>query len=256
MLTPITSTRNPEVRRLCTLATAAGRREQGTFLVEGLRAIDGFLAAGWIPRQAFFVDTGEAPPHWSPLWARPVASLVAHKLSGQKTPSGFAAEFAIPVPAELDERHGGLVCAGVADPGNLGTLLRSAAAFGVEQVLLVGGADPFAPKVVQASAGALASLRLRRVDSIRLGLGGSARAPIVGLVVDGGELLGAQPRWPVWLAVGGEAHGLDSEALACCDHRFTLPMPGAAIESLNAGVAGALALFLLRGLHRDSLAGA
>lgn len=249
MLTPISSPANAEVRRLARLASAAGRSESGTFLVEGQRAIDGFLAAGWSPRQLLIADDLEAPPDWARPLLRKVSRVVADKISQHMTPSGYLAEFAVPTPPELDPGLGGLVTVGIADPGNLGTLLRSAAAFGVQQVLLVGGSDPFSPKVVRASAGALATLRLHRVARLDDSWTRASSTPTVALVVDGGRPLAEQPPWPVWLMVGSEAHGLDPDSLAHCHHRLTLPMAND-VESLNAGVAGSLALFLLRGLHR------
>lgn len=250
---PITSTANPEVKRLVRLQRAAGRREQGCFAVEGRRAIDGFIAAGWQPLRCFLRDDLAPPPGWGSATLRLMSTAVAERCSSQRSPSGYLAEFALPDPAALDPAAGGLVLAGVADPGNLGTLLRSAAAFGLGQVLLLGGADPWAPKVVQAGVGAQAGLAVRRVDdpdavpALDEVLAG---APGCALVVDGGGAAELPPP-PLWLVVGSEAHGIPAEFVARCRHRLTLPMPGGT-ESLNAGVAGSIACFLVSGLHRGT----
>jgi TrmH family RNA methyltransferase len=246
----ITSTANSEVKRLVRLQRAAGRREQAVFLVEGLRAIDGFLVAGQVPRCLYLREDLEPPASWNQLPLRLVSRAVAERVSTQRSVSGYLAEFPLPASAELEPSRGGLVLAGVADPGNMGTLLRSAAAFGLAQVALLGGADPWAPKVVQASAGALASLRLQRSEGEDPALLAAlvAGAPGCALVVSGGQAA-ALPPPPLWMVVGSEAHGLGPELLAHCTHRLTLPMPGGG-ESLNAGVAGSIACFLAQGLHR------
>ena len=243
----LSSTANPEVRRLVRLQRAAGRRELGAFVVEGRRAIAAYLAAGWQPRACYLRADLDPPEEWAERSWRRISTAVATRCSTQRSPSGYLAEFALPGAATLDPARGGLVLAGVADPGNAGTLLRSAAAFALGQVLILGGADPWSPKVVQAGAGAQAILALRRVEAAAVAelehL--AAGAACCALVVAGGAP--DLPPPPRWLVVGSEAHGLDPALLAACSHRLSLPMPGGS-ESLNAGVAGSIACFLAAGL--------
>lgn len=250
--THLSSTANPEVKRLVRLQRAAGRRAEGAFVVEGRRAIEGYLAAGWRPRACWLRQDLDQPPGWEDLPLRRMGATVATRCSTHATPPGYLAEFPLPAPATLDPAGGGLVLAGVGDPGNVGTLLRSAAAFGLRQVLLLDGADPFAPKVVQAGSGAQALLALRRVEGADAGGAAladlAAAAPCCALVVDGGGLDQLPPP-PLWLVVGSEAHGIAPELVARCNRRLTLPMPGGG-ESLNAGVAGSIACFLVQGLDR------
>lgn len=233
-----------DVQRLRALHRAPGRREQGRFLAEGRRAISAFLDAGWVPLGLYVQDAAEIPPEW-PAGAVVVAERTLARISQATTPSGLVAEFALPLPAPLRREAGGLILAGVADPGNVGTLLRSAAAFGLSQVLVLGdGCDPWAHKVVQASAGALAKVSLHRCDALPALL-----APLVALCAEGGSPPSAFSPGPAWLLVGSEAHGVTLDLLARADHRLHLPMPGGT-ESLNAAVAGSIAAFLLAGLHR------
>ncbi|HYE03888.1 MAG TPA: RNA methyltransferase [Planctomycetota bacterium] len=220
-----------------------GRREQRAFLVEGLRAIEPFLAAGWEPQAVFARGDVDYPTAW-PTPHR-VGARAATKLSQATTPSGLVARFALPTPPPLEPAAGGLALTGLSDPGNVGTLLRSAAAFAIADVALIGGVDPYAHKVVQASAGALARLRIHRLPA-DAGLDGlrCVPAPIAALVVAGGEPPGRWRRQPCWLVVGGEADGIPDGWLAPGDQRWSLPMhPGS--ESLNAAVAGSIALYLL-----------
>jgi len=227
---------NPLVKELRALHDAAGRSAAGAFLVEGRRAIDGLLAAGWQPLRLCLRQGEEPPPGWPP--AVTLGDRATRRASAASTPSGFLASFALPDPGGIDAAAGGLVLAGVADPGNLGTLLRTAAAFAVGQVVCLGGADPYGPKAVQASAGALAAIRLFRLDGWSALAGGRLTA----LVPRGGVAPGTLPAGRRWLVVGGEADGIPAEGLAACGERLSLPMPGA-VESLNAAVAGAIAMW-------------
>ena len=235
----VTSVENPLVKRLATLAAASGRRAEGLFLAEGSRLIDSLLTAGWVPAHLLVRADLPVPEHWPEVIR--VSERVAGKLSQAATPSGYCAAFPIPRPAPLEPAAGGLILAGVADPGNVGTLIRSAAAFGIRQVVVSSGADPFGPKAVQATAGAVALVHLYQVAVPQAVLGG---APCCGLVVSDGVPPTALVRGPRWLVVGGEANGIPAEWLAVCGERLTLPMPGGT-ESLNAAIAGSIAAYLL-----------
>lgn len=233
------STANPLVKSLSRLGEARERRAQGLFLVEGRRAIAGFLEAGWRPAHLLVRQGLDRPPGWEA--AISIAPAVAERLTQTRSASGYLAAFPLPATAPLDGPTGGLALWGISDPGNLGTLLRCAAAFGVGQVALIGGTDPWGPKAVQASAGALARLRLACLEETG-GLAPLTGAPWCALVPRGGTVPEALPRSPRWLLVGGEAHGIPDDWIARCSEHLTLPMPGGT-ESLNAAVAGAIALY-------------
>lgn len=231
---------NPLVKYLVTLHDAAARRSAGLCLVEGRRAIAGCLAASWQPAHLLLREGLAVPEGWPEVTT--VSERVAAKISAMSTPSGYTAAFPIPDPGAIARMAGGLVLVGVSDPGNVGTLIRTAAAFAVGQVVSVGGADPYGPKALQASAGAIAAVRVQRAAAPADLTGG---APLCALVPRGGSAPAALPAGARWLVVGGEAEGLTADWLAACSERLTLPMPGAAVESLNAAVAGAVALYAL-----------
>ena len=176
-----------------------------------------------------------------------VSGQVMAALSDTATPQGVVAVAEAPAIAAEDV-HGDLVLvlAGVRDPGNAGTLLRSAAAAGAAAVAFPeGSVDPFNPKTVRATAGLLfrvpvivdASLQ-RLLAALRakgfVVIGADAGAPVT---FDEIDLRGA-----VALVVGNEAWGIDASARAMLDEIVSIPMPGAA-ESLNAGIAGSILLF-------------
>jgi TrmH family RNA methyltransferase len=228
---------HPDIRVAAACHDRRGREEHGCFLVEGRRAVGDFLAAGWRPRRRFLPRDQPVPAGWED--AVPVSERALRRLSAQSTPSGWAALFPLPEPARP---AGGLVLVGIQDPGNAGTLIRAAAAFAWPGVVLVGGADPWAPKTVQASAGALARIPVLRLPGDQPP-GELLDGPAAALVVrDGAPPEALAP--PRWLLVGGEGDGLP-EAWAAAAARCTLPMPGGT-ESLNAAMAGTLALYLLR----------
>ncbi len=241
----LSSPDNPRLKRVLRLRDSAERRESGLFVVEGRRAIEGMLECGL-----------ECVELLSVLSELPAAGLVPtatvdervmKRLSSLAHAPGLLATFRIPAPAPIDRSAGGLVLAEVSDPGNVGTLLRCAGAFGFKQVVLCGGADPYGPKVVQAATGALGRVQLSSVSHPAELEGGAA---LCGLVVTHGVSPKALQAGPRWLIVGNEAHGLSADWLAACTERLTLPMPGGT-ESLNAAVAGAIALYAL-GPGRDA----
>ena len=131
-----------------------------------------------------------------------------------------------------------VVLDGVQDPGNVGTICRTAAAAGAPAlVVLSGGADPYGPKAVRASAGTVFRLTVARGGWDELeGVRGYGAAPTGGLPLGEADLAGAEP-----IALGAEAHGLRKRDLAT----VTIPMePG--VESLNVAAAAAVLLFEVR----------
>ena len=175
---------------------------------------------------------------------------VMQRLSDAATPPGALAVVRTPDTAVAPHPAGHLVVLdGVSDPGNVGTLIRSAAAFGAA-VLSVGGADPFGPKAVRASAGTCYRTvihRVERAEDLGALLHGDGRM-VLGLAADGGstleEVAADQSPSGVALVVGSEPHGLGEAVRAAIDVLVRIPMAGG-IESLNVAAAGAIAMHAL-----------
>jgi RNA methyltransferase, TrmH family len=130
---------------------------------------------------------------------------------------------------------------GVGDPGNVGTVLRSALAFGAASVALGPGcAHPFGPKAVRASMGAIFAVPVARVDAVE-----QLPRPGIALVARAGEPLRG-PLEAATLLVGAEREGLPDDVVAACDRVAHLPI-AAASESLNAAMAATVALYEARG---------
>ena len=252
----ITSRRNPLVKRLRALHSAKGRREAGLLLLEGTHLLQEVVRLGFTPRDLLVTEVWcERHPHLLhalPAGARPVlvSAEVLEAVATTDHPDGVVLTLEPPAPAR-DQASFVLALDRLQDPGNLGTLMRTALAAGVEAVWLAEGADPLQPKVLRASAGAALALPLLRTDAAgfehRLREMAAAGAQLVAAVVaDAPDAEGRLPvpywqlDWtrPTVLLLGNEGAGLAPalQALATC--RVTIPH-SSAVESLNVAVAAA-----------------
>lgn len=247
----ITSRRNPLVGRLRALHQGRGRREQGLLLLEGTHQLQELLRLGLRPEQLLatpaWIDRHGALLAACPQPPQPVGEEVLAAVATTEHPDGVVATLAAAALPQPSGRAGFVLALDhLQDPGNLGTLLRTALAAGVEEVWLGGGADPLQPKVLRASAGAALALPLRRAAERAELQGWLAEAAgrgqqLVATLVDGA---GAQPYWqldwtrPTVLLLGNEGAGLDPALAALASHRVTIPH-STAVESLNVAVAAA-----------------
>lgn len=240
----ITSRSNPLIKHVTSLQQKKYRLLHGQFCAEGERTCSTLIAAGLEPLHAF--STTAMLPTIQPLVdSNRIVELPLHvmeKISSSTTPSGLLCQFTIPISPEPTQLSvPGIVLVNLADSGNMGTLIRTAAAFNCNSVVLVEGADPWSPKVVQASAGTIGIVSLFEWSWQEL-IQHKKNYPLFALVVSGGNKPSALSRNAL-LAIGSEAHGIPDEWLTQCDATVTLPMPGN-VESLNAAVAGSIALYL------------
>lgn len=130
----------------------------------------------------------------------------------------------------------------MSDPGNVGTLIRTAAAMNFKTIICVDSVDPYSPKVVQASAGTIGCINLMQLTWDEI-IEKKADIPLVALIVSGGKSVSDISAHSL-LVVGSEAHGIWEQWLLDCDEKVTIAMPGKT-ESLNAAVAGSIAMYLL-----------
>ncbi|MER2597909.1 MAG: RNA methyltransferase [Caldilineales bacterium] len=254
----ITSRQNPRIVAARQLVTRKGREAQGCFLVEGVKLLGSALQAAARPRTAFVCHellTPLAAALVQPLAAAgaeivPVSAAVMAALTEREAAEGLVATFELfetPL-ARFAPRHGRLVLLldRLQDPGNLGTLLRTADAVAAAGVLLLEPCvDPFDPKTVRGSMGSLFHLPIVRTADLP--------AALAHLRGHGYTLLGADAHrgndwgaglWQgrVALALGNEARGLSADVAAATDAWVRLPIPGQA-ESLNVAVAGGVLLY-------------
>lgn len=234
----LTSTANPAVVSAVRLHRARHRHEEGLTLIEGPTVVAEAFASGAVVAEMF----GTSDEHRSLAEGRGVAyrSVNEHVLSrvaDTKTPRGPVAVLRIP-QSQVPATGRLLVAWGIADPGNCGTLVRTAAAFGYGFVSGPGSADPWSPKTLRSAAGGHFRTSVGQIDA----LDGLTGRELIGTIVTGGE-----PAGPIGcngaVLIGSEAHGLPASVLDGCDRLVSLPMPGGT-ESLNAAVAGAIVAYL------------
>ncbi len=228
---------------------------QGRYLISGLNAIQGALASGQEPLAVFIMQgrehLAEAFSAWLSAGIYSVTEKEFGRIVDEKNPQGIALLMKRPFPDFNTFRplHGIFIyLEAVNDPGNLGTIIRSALWFGADTILLSpGSADPFQPKVVRASAGAAARIHLyEQVEPTDLErLKKETHLQIAATVVHGGVALNSftyASETPLLLAFGSEAHGLSDEMVALSDIRLTIPKKGK-LESLNLAISAALCLY-------------
>jgi TrmH family RNA methyltransferase len=172
-----------------------------------------------------------------------VTQPVLDRLAPTEHPRGPVAVVEIPEPRPLVGRNA-LVLWRVGDPGNVGTLLRTAAAFGLGVFLVEGTADPWSPKVLRAAAGAHFRLAMEWIPPTIEAEPLSGYSTIATVVSGGEPPAGLTVREPFAILVGDEAHGLRQDVIRRASRRVTIPMPGG-VESLNAAVAGAIIAYAL-----------
>jgi TrmH family RNA methyltransferase len=223
-LTLITSASNPRLKLIRKLESRRQREKLGLFVAEGEDLVDAAAAAGVAP-----VDLLVAGDDVDPKLLADVSSL-AH-------PPRVIGVFRREDLPRFGQRPVALALWHVADPGNVGTLIRTADAFGAAIGLSAGCADPTGPKALRASAGAIFRVPLGGFDD-----------PVgrrVALVAHAGRPLAAlEPAERTVFVLGAEREGLPDEVVAACDAVASIPIAQNA-ESLNVAVAGALALYEL-----------
>ncbi len=236
----ITSTANPTIKATVRLHRAEVRKRERRTIIEGPHAVDLATRAG-AQFDLVLAREGEEASIDPAVEIYLVSDRVLRAVAATENPRGPVAVVRIPEAAALQARDT-LVLAGVADPGNAGTLLRTASALGMQTAVFPGAVDLWSPKVLRAAAGAhwqMPPVSAAGIDTLI-----AAGLDTVALVVAGGDPPGLvlANSGPVAIIVGGEAHGLPAGLAAAAARRLTIPMPGGA-ESLNAAVAGAIALY-------------
>jgi RNA methyltransferase, TrmH family len=223
------------------LGRRSARWDEGAFVVEGLTLVNEAIAAGW-EVLAQFVAPGGEPAEGSDAYVYALGRDVIERVASTDSPQPLLAVVKMPVrtTADLAGKQCVVVCDRIADPGNLGTILRSSEAAGVDGVVMVSGSvDLYNPKVVRASAGAMFHVPV------------VADAPLPALKDLGLPLIGTSSHQglpyfetdltkPFALVLGSEAHGVSDDMPV--DQWITIPHGGRS-ESLNVAMAGSIVVF-------------
>lgn len=248
----ITSNQNPKIKLVrALLGRARERREAGSFVVEGVRLVEEAVYGNWGFRFALFDETLNERGMLQVeglksrgLDVEEVSVSVMKSMSETETPQGILAvlnDFQLPIP---ESPNFILIPDQIRDPGNLGTLLRSAAATGVQAVLAPPETtDAFAPKVLRSGMGAHFKLPIHSMSWDEIGqVIKLAGLQVLAADMDGQSCWETDLRQPVALVIGSEAGGASESARGLASGKISIPM-SAEVESLNAGVAGSVLMF-------------
>ena len=246
----ITSNQNSKIKLIrALLGRAKERREAGAFVAEGVRLVEEAVISNWRFRFALYDETLSERGRLQVESLRSkgvdveeVSASVMKSISETEAPQGILAVLEatqLPIPQSSNFI---LIPDQIRDPGNLGTLLRSAAASGVQVVLIPPETtDAFAPKVLRSGMGAHFRLPIHSMSWEEIG------KSVAGLQVFVADMDG-QSCWdtdlskPIVLIVGNEAEGASESAQKLANGKISIPMSGET-ESLNAGVAGSVLMF-------------
>ena len=260
---PITSRRNPLIKRIRSLQSKNGREKEQCVLLEGTHQVQELLAHStawadplsvlatpvWFQRQRGLLAALPGPVHLQLMSPEALGAALS-----TVHPDGVACLWPLKrLPSPDPDPNFVLALDRLQDPGNVGTLLRTALAADVEQVWMGAGADPLGSKVVRSAAGAILTMPVRRFGPTdALGVEQLANTlkdarirglQVVATLVPGVEVnLPVQPYWqldwcrPTVLVLGNEGSGLHPRLRACCSHGVTLPH-GQKVESLNVAAA-------------------
>jgi TrmH family RNA methyltransferase len=252
----IESTQNPLVKLLRSLDRRKERRETGLFVAEGLVVLAAARLAGWSPETLVVdaerledeaVQVAIAGHRGSRLVA--ASRRVMSVLSSQDNVSPVIAVFRhrLVAPPKAGDISGTWICLeSPRDPGNLGTIIRTAHAAGAQGLMLLGNAcDPYGREAVRAATGSIFHLPIATITEERLGrLAGSWPGDIIAADQRSKENFRSTYRRPALILMGSEGEGLSPSVAAMATRRVAIPMPGGT-ESLNLAVAAALLLYEL-----------
>ena len=236
----ITSRQNPALKRVLSLSGSKGRAVENAFFTEGVKLRREAVSAGFIPREVWISDSYKGEK----VSAETVYSVpdeVYAKISEQTSPEGLLCVFD---KFELQPVKDScvLLLEEMQDPGNLGTVLRSAAAFGCREVVGVSSCDLFSPKTVRASMGAVFKVPYRAFATLDEALEYVGKRPLfAAALTDSATEIDKVDLSRACIMIGNEGHGLSRKALEKSDKQIIIPIEN--IESLNASTAASVILY-------------
>ena len=238
---PISSLQNPTIKLIRSLGDKKGRREAGLFVAEGFAMLERAIACGWQPEH--FLAT--KPTHlFDEVKPIVVTEKVMAELSAQNNPHDVLATFKMRYVSGFPQSVPSLALEEIRDPGNLGTILRTADAAGIRSIILAGDCcDPYSPECVRASTGsifnsALSNMPVHKLVDMIKGWPGDS----VATRMDAKEDYRRNYRSPTLIALGSESKGLSAAVSNACSKLVSIPMNNG-VESLNVATAAALMMY-------------
>lgn len=257
MLKVISSRDNKIIKTARLLSKKKGREKNGLYIAEGVRITRD--AIEYIPEQTEYVIASESYCEKDGAFIDKLDKSgkivyitddkIFNEICDTETPQGIAAVIKIPNSSELDVANTNyvLILDGISDPGNMGTIIRTAEASGIGLICLTDGcADIYSPKVVRSSMSSVFRMRFARIKTTdvselkKSGFTVVATALDNSVSIDDADVTGKRA-----IVIGSEARGVSDEIISMSDISVRIDMCGH-IESLNAAVAAGIAMYVLR----------
>ena len=240
-MVPVTSPQNPTIKLIRSLSEKKFRQETGLFVAEGWEMLDRARKAGWVPEHLVSTEPISAWGETRPIL---VTEKIMAGLSGQNNPHNVIATFGQRYVGEVTPNGVWVALEDMRDPGNLGTIIRTADAVAASGVILIGqSCDPYSGDCVRATTGSIFGVPLVRMETEGfIALCKTWRGDVVGTHLKGNEDFRRTYKSPTLLVMGSERRGLSEGLAAACNSLVRIPMPGGA-ESLNVATATALMLY-------------
>ena len=247
----IESVKNQKVKQWRKLHTKKEREATGTFMIEGLHLVEEALKMKEMIKDLIVSEDTKLPTHWNvdQLNIILVTKEVMKAISDTEAPQGIAAICEFQKQHEADSWEKVLFVDGVQDPGNLGTIIRTADAAGIDGIILgEGTVDHYNSKVIRSSQGSIFHLPIVNGDLMEwLQVYNEKQIPIYGTSLQNGvSYREASSTEQFCLIIGNEGSGVNRELLQKTTKNLYIPIYGGA-ESLNVGIATGILLYHLRG---------
>jgi len=230
------------------LLTGKGRKENSAFIVEGIRQVKQFTQSN--KTKILEILAVEPLDFETNIPVTIINRSQLCKITDSKTPNGVIAVVEIPKIKNIEKITSRvLLLEDIQDPGNVGNLIRSAAAFGFTAVILSRGcADVYSPKVVRSTAGAICNLDIISKKDIFECINTLKKQnyQLVVADLDGKSEILSLKNEKIIFALGNEGNGISEKLKSAADFVFTIPFDKNAVESLNVSTAGAIGMYLLR----------
>jgi len=239
----ITSRQNPLFKRLSSL-----KKEKGMMLLEGRRLVEDALERDMTPRMCAVTSeyvSAQGPPRISHVM---LATQLFSSIADTESPQGILAFFDVPWSdiRDMMDRNRIVILDGIQDPGNVGSIIRTAEAFGFTGVIVVGDtANPFSPKAVRASMGSCLGVSIMKGSAADLK---ALPHTIYAMVLQGRKMLSKDLfRTRTAICLGRESEGISREIIELSHETVSIPMTGKT-ESLNVAVAAGIVMACASGI--------
>lgn len=248
----ITSKQNATIQKIVALQSKKGRREYQQYFIEGKKQVQEAMRYA-MPIEKLVISESfiekmdciqQAIKQYKDIAILEVSDSLFERMSMNKTPQGVLAVLKMPDTTVQQPQNRAILLDGVSDCGNLGTILRSANAFGIRDIYLKNCADPFAPKTVQASMSGIFFVRLH-IGSFTEIAEKLQNMPWITADLHGKNVNAYTFPKACCLVLGNEGNGISQEVKTCCSESVTIPMQSQT-ESLNVAVAASILMYSMQ----------